>query len=109
MSGIQFFTRSFNNVADINIDEYQNNNTSGKNNKSKNNKFYQFLSKFADVKNKEKKILLKNEEFKYLINIIQSQLCGKNSTLIIYYKSQGNKINILKTKVFISLSLKMKK
>ena len=83
---------------DINIDEYQNNNTSGKNNKSKNNKFYQFLSKFSDVKNKEKKILLKNEEFKYLINIIQSQLCGKNSTLIIYYKSQGNKINILKTK-----------
>ena len=77
---------------DINIEEFQNN-TPNKDNK-KNNKCYHYLSKIlTNNKSSKNKLILKNSEFKYLINIIQNKLCGKNTPLIIYYKSQGSKIN----------------
>jgi hypothetical protein len=83
---------------DINIEEFQEN-TPNKNNKG-NNKFYNYLTKnFSNNKNKKNKLILKNNEFKYLINLMENKLCGKNTPLIIYYKSQGSKIkNDKKTK-----------
>ena len=83
---------------DINIEEFQEN-TPNKNNKG-NNKFYNYLTKnFSNNKNIKNKLILKNNEFKYLINLMENKLCGKNTPLIIYYKSQGSKIkNDKKTK-----------
>ena len=75
---------------DMNINEYQNYSPKGV---DKNNKFYKYLSKiYSHSKNDQNNIiLLTNNEFKYLINILQNKLYGKKSPLIIYYKSQGNK------------------
>ena len=81
---------------DINIIEYQN--ESYKKNK-KENKFYQYLSKvYSNVQKSKNTILLNNQEFKYYINLIQNKLYGKKSPLLIYYKSQGSKIPLMKTK-----------
>ena len=83
---------------DINIIEYQNNTNDKKNKKE--NKFYQYLSKFYSNNQKSKKSFnqLNNQEYKYYINIIQNKLYGKKSPLIIYYKSQGSKMTYMKTK-----------
>ena len=83
---------------DINIIEYQNNTNDKKNKKE--NKFYQYLSKFySNIQKSQNTFLLNNQEFKYYINIIQNKLYGKKSPLIIYYKSQDSKITYMKTKV----------
>ena len=41
-------------------------------------------------------LFLTNKDFKYLINMIKKKLYGKNSPIIIYYKSQGSKIDYKK-------------
>ena len=68
---------------------------SSKNLDDLNDIFYKNLIKeFPKNKsNENKKLILKNNDFKYLINIIHNKLYGKNSPLIIYYKSQENKNN----------------
>jgi hypothetical protein len=81
---------------DINVIEYQNN-TSDKKYK-KENKFYQYLSKFYSIQKSQNTFLLNNQEFKYYINILQNKLYGKKSPLIIYYKSQGSKMTYMKSK-----------
>ena len=81
---------------DINIEAYQNN--TSKNIDDINDNFFKKIIKDFS-KNKENeygKIILTNKDFKYLINIIHNKLYGKNSPLIIYYKSQESK----KTKNF---------
>ena len=85
-------------LNDININEYKDNSSNKKHKKE--NKFYQYLSKFYSNSQKNKdKIILNNQEFKYYINIIQNKLYGKKSPLIIYYKSQDSKITYTKTKI----------
>ena len=77
---------------DININDFKS--ISPKKENKKDNKFYQYLTKiYSNNKNNKKKLLLKNNDFKYLINILQNKFCGINSPLIVYYKSQGSGIN----------------
>ena len=78
--------------SNINITEYQTNTV------KKENKFYSFLFNLYSDISKEKNIILNNQEFKHFINIMQNKLFGNNSPLIIYYKSQGIKINNTNTK-----------
>ena len=79
-------------LSDINLNEFQSNTPDKE--KKYNNKFYQYLTKiYSSNPNNKEKLLLNNNDFKYLINVLQNKLCGKNSPLIIYYKSQGSKIN----------------
>lgn len=79
-------------LKNIDIGEYQNN--------SKFNdgtyKFYQnLMNEFSNKKDDDddKIIFLTNQEFKNLIDIIHNKLFGNNSPLIIYFKSQGNKLD----------------
>ena len=57
-----------------------------------NNYFYQNLINEYSNKNHndKKKIILTNKKFKNLIDIIHNKFFGKESNLIIYFKSQGN-------------------
>ena len=80
-------------LNDIDIGEYENN--------SKNNdgayKFYQnLINEYSDKKEDEDDkniIFLTNKEFKNLLDIIHNKLFGKASPLVIYFKSQGNKLD----------------
>ena len=79
-------------LKNIDIGEYQNN--------SKFNdgtyKFYQnLMNEFSNKKedDDDKMIYLTNKEFKDLIDIVHNKLFGNNSPLIIYFKSQGNKLD----------------
>jgi hypothetical protein len=79
-------------LKNIDIGEYQNN--------SKFNdgtyKFYQnLMNEFSSKKDDDddKMIYLTNKEFKDLIDIVHNKLFGNNSPLIIYFKSQGNKLD----------------
>ena len=82
--------------SDININEYLSN--SYKKGSKNNNFFYTNLSKiYSDTQdNPNKMLFLTNKDFKYLINMIKKKLYGKNSPIIIYYKSQGSKIDYKK-------------
>ena len=79
-------------LKNIDIGEYQNN--------TKFNdgtyKFYQnLMNEFSNKKDDDddKMIYLTNKEFKDLIDIIHNKIFGNNSPLIIYFKSQGNKLD----------------
>ena len=79
-------------LKNIDIGEYQNN--------SKFNegtyKFYQnLMNEFSNKKDDDddKMIYLTNKEYKDLIDIIHNKLFGNNAPLIIYFKSQGNKLD----------------
>ena len=79
-------------LKNIDIGEYQNN--------TKFNdgtyKFYQnLMNEFSNKKDDDddKMIYLTNKEFKDLIDIVHNKIFGNNSPLIIYFKSQGNKLD----------------
>ena len=79
-------------LKNIDIGEYQNN--------TKFNdgtyKFYQnLMNEFSNKKDDDddKIIYLTNKEFKDLIDIVHNKIFGNNSPLIIYFKSQGNKLD----------------
>ena len=79
-------------LQNIDIGEYQNN--------TKFNdgtyKFYQnLMNEFSNKKDDDddKMIYLTNKEFKDLIDIVHNKIFGNNSPLIIYFKSQGNKLD----------------
>ena len=82
-------------LNNIEIGDYQS--TKNLNDKYTNNFYKNLINEFSDTKNdnngnKNNNIYLSNVEFKHLIDIIHNRLFGKNSPLIIYFKSQGNKL-----------------
>ena len=84
-------------LKDIDIGDYQNNSAV----KNDTNNFYlNLLKEFSNnndensnEENEDNDIYLTNTEFKNLIDIIHNKFFGKNSPLIIYFKSQGNVLN----------------
>ena len=79
-------------INDIDIYDYKSNTLSS--NSNSNDKFYQNLvEEFSNEKNNDNDLLLSNKEFKKLIDLIYRKLFGKNSPLIVYFKSQGNSLN----------------
>ena len=76
----------------IDIYDYKSNALS--NNSNSNDKFYQNLvEEFSNENNDDNDLFLSNKEFKKLIDLIYRKLFGKNSPLIVYFKSQGNSLN----------------
>jgi len=79
-------------INDIDIYDYKSNALS--NNSNSNDKFYQNLvEEFSNENNDDNDLFLSNKEFKKLIDLIYRKLFGKNSPLIVYFKSQGNSLN----------------
>jgi hypothetical protein len=79
----------YNHLKDIDIYDY-------KTNSINNNvdKFYQkLIDEFADMEDDDNDLILSNKDFKILIELIHIKLFGKNSPLVVYFKSQGNQLD----------------